>query len=265
MRQKTLKSNMHFAIERTRKKCFLIENDETIDVCFDINVEIILIDESFFRRQSFDVFIRKMITFLTIRDFDTNQHEIANYAIYFIYFEKIKNDISFKIIIRREIHLISHFKINMLINNDVICFENIVIDSTNIKIYIDSCDVIVSIKIRFRDAQTQQRFIHARKTIILSSRNYLIISIHQFNDELLDDRDFFFESNDIDFIFYVHLIDFFIKTILIFNDTNQIIKIFRNFQLNKLIEFDYSHFFHVDENFVKKLIIRHFKIIHQFS
>ena len=32
-----------------------------------------------------------------------------------------------------------------------------------------------------------------------------------------------------------------------------------------MIEFDYSHVFHVDENFVKKLIVRHFKIIHQFS
>ena len=93
--------------------------------------------------------------------------------------------------IRCEIHLISHFKINMLVDNDVICFENIVIDSTNKKIYIDSCDVIVSIEIRFRNAQTQQRFIHARKAIILSSRNQLIISIHQFNDELFDDRDFF--------------------------------------------------------------------------
>ena len=248
-----------------KEKCSLIENDEVIDVCFDTNVEIILIDEIFFRRQSFDVLIRKMITFLTIRDFDTNQHEISDYAICFMYFEENKDDISFKAMIRREIHLISHFKINMLIDNDVICFENIVIDSTNKKVYIDNCDVIVSIEIRSRDAQTQQRFIHARKTITLSSRNQLIISVHQLNDELFDDRDFFFESNDIDFILYAHLIDFFIKTILIFNDTNQIIKIFRNFRLNKLIEIDYSHVFHVDENFVKKLIVRHSKIIHQFS
>ena len=206
-----------------------------------------------------------MITFLTIRDFDTNQHEISDYAICFMYFEKNKNDISFKVMIRREIHLISHFKINMLINNNVICSENIVIDSTNKKIYIDNCDVIVSIEIRSRNAQTQQRFIHAKKTIILSSRNQLIISIHQLNDELFNNRDFFFESNNIDFIFYVHLIDSFIKTILIFNDTNQIIKISRNFRLNKLIKIDYSHVFHVDENFVKKLIVHHFKIIHQFS
>ena len=90
-----------------------------------------------------------MITFLTIRDFDTNQHEISDYVICFMYFEKNKNDIFFKIMIRREVHLILYFKINMLINNDVICFESIVINSMNKKIYIDSCDVIVSIKIRF--------------------------------------------------------------------------------------------------------------------
>ena len=245
----------------------MTKNDETIDVCFDIDVDVNLINENFFRRQNFDVSIRKMIIFLTIRDFDTNQHETINYVICFLYFENTqKNDVFFKIIIRRKMHLISHFKINMLIKNDIIIFENIVIDSTKKQIHIDNCDIIVFVKIRFRNTQTQQRFIHAKKIIILSSRNQLIISIHQFNDELFENRDFFFEFDDTKFIFYVHLIDFFIKIVLISNDIDKIIKIFRNYRLNKFVEFDYSHVFHIDnENeSIQKLTIRTFKSNHKF-
>ena len=243
----------------------MTENDETTDVCFDTDVDVTLTDENFFRRQNSTVFIRKMIISLIVRDFDTDQHEIADYAIVFMYFENTtKSDVFSKIMIRREIHLISHLKINMLINNNIICFEDIVIDSINKKIYIDNCDVTVSIEIRFRNSQTQQRLIHAKKTIILSSRNQLIISIHQLSDELFDDRDFLFESDDTKFIFYAHLINFSIKVVLISNDIDKTIKIFKNFRLNKLIELDYSHVFHVDsgEDFFN-LIARLFKSTHK--
>ena len=110
------------------KKCSLIENDEATNVCFDIDANVILIDENFFHRQNFHVFIRKMITSLIVRNFDTNEYETMDYVICFIYFENTKNDVSFKLMICREIRLISHFKINMLIKIDVIIFENI--DST---------------------------------------------------------------------------------------------------------------------------------------
>ena len=100
---------------------------------------------------------------------------------------------------------------------------------------------------------------------MLSLRNQLTISIHQLNDKLFDDRDFFFELNDTNFILYAHMINFFIKAILIFNNTNQIIKIFKNFRLSKLIEFDYFHAFYIDndENFAE-LIARLFKSAHKF-
>ena len=60
------------------------------------------------------------------------------------------------------------------------------------------------------------------------------------------------------------MIDVFIKIVLVINDSNKIVRMFRNCRLRKLIELDFSHVFYVenDDNFAK-LIIRKFKVEHK--
>ena len=76
----------------------------------------------------------------------------------------------------------------------------------------------------------------------------MIIFIYHFVDELLVNRDFLFEFDESNFILYVHIIDVDIKIVLIINDSNSVVKISRNFRLNKLVEFDFSQIYHLDEN-----------------
>ena len=104
-------------------KIVLIENVETEEVCLNIDSEIILSNIDFQQRQNSNVSMRIMIISLIVRDIDTNQHQINKYIINNMYFVDEKNDKFVKIMIRREIHLMNDFKINMLINNDVIDFE----------------------------------------------------------------------------------------------------------------------------------------------
>ena len=82
--------------------------------------DVILIDKIFWQKQNFDVFVRIMTTLLIVRDLSTNQYQIVDYVIVLMYFINEKNDKSTKIMIRWEMHLINNFKINMLINNDII-------------------------------------------------------------------------------------------------------------------------------------------------
>ena len=161
-------------------------------------------------------------------------------------------------------HLINYWKINILIDNDVIDSKNIVINFINKKTFIRNCDVKMLVEVRTREIYAQQRSIYAKKIITFSSRNQLTIFVHYLVDELSFDRDFLFELNDIEFSLYVHLIDAFTKTILLVNDTNEVIRISRNFRLNKLIKLNYSQVFYLKKNFdITKLIIRKLKFNHK--
>ena len=161
-------------------------------------------------------------------------------------------------------HLIKNLKINIFINIDIIISKNIIINLAKKKIVIQNYDIIIFFEIRSRFNYIQQRFIHAKKIITLSLRNQLIISIYYFVDDLSNDRNFLFELENTNFILYAHVIDVFTKIILVINDTNKIVRVFRICRLSKLIELDFSHVFYVenDDNFAK-LIIRKLKFKHK--
>ena len=161
-------------------------------------------------------------------------------------------------------HLIKKLKINIFIDINVIISKSIIIDLIKKKIVIQNCDIIVFLEIRFRFNHVQQRFIHVKKIITLFSRNQLIIFVHYFVDDLSNNRNFLFESKNTNIILYTHVIDVFIKVVLVINDTNKIVRIFRNCRLSKLIELDFSHVFYVEnnDNFAK-LIIRKLKFEHK--
>ena len=152
-------------------------------------------------------------------------------------------------------HLIKNLKINIFIDIDIIILENIIIDLIKKKTFIQNCDVIVFLEIRSRFNHVQQRFIHAKKIITFLSRNQLIIFVYYFVNDLSNDRNFLFESKNINLILYAHVVNVFTKTILVINDIDKIVRVSRNCRLNKLIELDFSHVFYVenDDNFAKLL------------
>ena len=133
----------------------------------------------------------------------------------------------------------------MLINNNIITLKNIVIDTQKQQTNIRNCNVIALLKIKFKTIYVQQHSIYVKKIVVLSLYIRLIVVVHNFFDNLFIDRDFFFEFNDIEFILYVYLVDFFIKIILITNNTNQFIKISRNFRLKKLVKLNSLYIFQI--------------------
>ena len=67
-----------------------------------------------------------------------------------MYFIDEKNDKSTKIMIRRKVYLINNFKINMLINNDVIDSKRWNINLNKKETLIESCEIIITIDIQRR-------------------------------------------------------------------------------------------------------------------
>jgi len=84
-----------------------------------------------------------------MRDLDTFKHSSNEYAILSLYFFSKNNEDNLVMTkITQEVHLMNDFKINMLIENNLIDFEEIIIDVVSKSIFINNCDVIVSIKVK---------------------------------------------------------------------------------------------------------------------
>ena len=226
---------------------------ESTNVCLDIDVDVSLINRTFFKTQTSNTFVRTMIFSLQIRDLSTNRHQIWKYVVCDIYLSKSKNDKNVISLIQREVHLVNNFKINMLIDNDIIESEQFIIDMKIKQTIIENIDVSISIEVKSTKTSLQ-RVIHLKKTAIISSHIEMIISVHNVN--LFVFRDFLFESKNTKLIMYVHLIDVSITAILIRNDKNVSVKISRNYRLDRVFELDFSNVFHIEESDD----VRHFAI-----
>ena len=240
-------------------KIFLIENENSTSVCADIETKITFADTMFFNITVKNISIKTMITSITVRKLNTTKHSIDKYVIVFMYFsEKNNHDELVKAKITRKVYFVNNLKTNMLIKNNVLRSKKFNIFTFTSTVYIESCEIIISIFIKNRFI-SQSAAIHFIKTRIISSHTKISISIHKI---LLSKRDYFFEFVEINFSIYSHVVDTAINVVLIRNNNVESIKIFKNFRLNKLIEIKHFNVFHVESRF-SDLVIRIFKSKHK--
>jgi hypothetical protein len=232
-----------------------IKNEKT-QICLDTDCSVILTNENFIRMHEAYYIIRRMTTSLNVRDLEINKHQISKYIIVSIYFaEKIAEEKLIRRVIHREVHLVNDLKVNMLIENDILDFENISIDDVNSKIIIASCqNMIISIEIRTLIKDMINKILHVRFIMIISSHSMTIILIHRSN--LSSNRNFLFESADLIIFMYAHTLNNFINDVMIKNEFSKLIKISRNARLETIIEILYLNVFHVDFSDVNHIDIQ---------
>ena len=240
----------------------LNKNETSKSACLDTEVEVILIDIQYFKNKFKNISIRTIISSITIRDLRSIKHSTNKYACCLMYFsEKNEDDQSIFAEIIKKIHLIDNLKVNLLIDNNVLNFELIDIFIFINTVFIENCNVIVSIVVKFRSF-SQTKSIHTTKENKISSHSKLAISIHKI---VTFDRDYIFESKKIaNFAVYAHLMNYNIKTILVRNDIHNTVQISRNFRLRNLIEIDFSNAMHVDTDHFD-LILKRSKYFHKSS
>ena len=120
-------------------------------------------------------------------------------------------------------HLIKELKTNLFIENDILSSEMIDISNSTESIYIDSCDVIISI-ITKTDIRSQFKSIHALKAFMISSKSKCLISVH--NIISLSNRNFLFEPwKTTNLSIYAHILDSETSSILVRNDQNRAIMV----------------------------------------
>ena len=111
---------------------------------------------------------------------------------------------------------------------------------------------------------SQQRSIYIKKTTIISFKSKIIVDIYYLSISLFKNRDFLFESNELNVTMYAHLLDASTEVVLVRNDSEQTVRMSRNLRLSRIIEIDYFNVFQVDEELLN-LTKKNSKITHKFS
>ena len=177
----------------------------------------------YFKNKFKDIQTRIMITSITDRSLEIIKYSTNKYAICFIDFTEIdeQNNSAFAEIIK-EIYLIDNLKTNLFIEKDILSAKFIDIFTFINIAFIDNCNVIILIIIRFKSFSHTKIF-HIKKSQSILSHSKMIVSIYNVKTF---ERDYIFEFEQIANLFiYVHIIDTDIKTILIQNDNDGTIQI----------------------------------------
>ena len=205
-----------------------------------------------------------MTTSLTVYDLKIIKYKIDEYVIISIYVYD-KDDIiekSIRTYFIKEMHIVDDFKINIFIENDIDESESISISLKNKTVYISSYGMTVSLKIKIIEIIID-KLVHLRKTTIISFKIELSIEIHYF---AVQDQKYLFESKKIpNLTAYAHLINAFIKIILIRNEFDISIQIFRNYRFGKLTKINYVNAFHIlndENNNIRELVVKRFRSFH---
>ena len=128
----------------------------------------------------------------------------------------------------------------MFFDNNVINSKKIVFNVTKKSVVINSINVIIILKSRLIK-NVVLKLVHLRKSIIVLIRIKIIVNVH--NACLLKNKNFLFEFNNnvIELIMYAYFVNVFTFSILIRNNKNYSIKIFKNARFDKIIEINFSN------------------------
>ena len=185
-----------------------------------------------------ELFVKIITNSVIIRKIEFNKHKTSEYVIILLYFS---DENVIVILTSREIYIVDDFKANVLINMNIMILEKIDILTSQAKVEIDNYDINVFIEVRIR-GYVVVHSMYVKKFIIISPHTQLAISIHHVN---LSIRDFFFEPDQLNLTLYAHFVDSSLSAILIRNNSNQYIKIFRNLRFGIIQKADFDNCYHI--------------------
>lgn len=102
-------------------------------------------------------------------------------------------------------HLVDNLKTNILIKNNFIDFKKIVINIASKFAHIENCVIIIDLKVKITCIIVHER-IYVKKVIDVSFK--LEITISMYYMFISSDRDFLFESNELNLSLYAYLVNF---------------------------------------------------------
>ena len=229
----------------------LFSSNIDIHVCIDTECEAIFENKIFVKNKCSEIKIHIMTFSLRVKDIDATIHEINEYVQISLYFFEQKNDKSALTCITKEIYLMNDLKAKLLIENDFFESKSFIIDINSKKASIISCEIIIDLSIKQRDSFVK-RNIHAMKTTLIRSKIEINVSA---KFSVSDNKNFLFKSiKETNFTLFHHVVNSYINEIMIRNDSSHIVKNFKNFCLENVIELSYNECFQIESTKIHRAL-----------
>ena len=192
--------------------------------------------------------IKKMIFFISIRDVGNKIVNTNKYVIIIAYVNEIINNITKIICFTIKIHFVNDLKINILFETNIMTFQEMIMNLKTRILKFEKCQKLqISIDVIARIQSHFKRIIRNKFSIIIIS-NIIAKILIVYNDITLKNRDFLFESNcsqNFEFTneILIHVVNFTILIILIYNVTIAFIRLSRKIRFEALFEYKQNDVF----------------------
>ena len=145
------------------------------NLCLNIDCAMSLIDRKWLHVLLSNVVVRQIAEFVMIREIDDREHFSADYVNLDFYIDdKIKNK-SIIVHIKRDVHIVDNLKIKILIDFDIICSKEMIVDLQKWKFTIVNCDLTISI-ICTSTTSRVNRIFRFKQIVIISTHTIMIVS-----------------------------------------------------------------------------------------
>ena len=221
---------------------------EESDISFDSEYEITLNNRAYLLKNVPELKIKKMIFFISIRDVGNKIVNTNKYVIIIAYVNEIINNITKIICFTIKIHFVNDLKINILFETNIMTFQEMIMNLKTRILKFEKCQKLqISIDVIARIQSHFKRIIRNKFSIIIIS-NIIAKILIVYNDITLKNRDFLFESNcsqNFEFTneILIHVVNFTILIILIYNVTIAFIRLSRKIRFEALFEYKQNDVF----------------------
>ena len=215
---------------------------EESEVSLDSGCNVTLGDRAYLLKHVSDLEIKKMTSFISIRDVSNKIVSTDKYAMITIYIKEIVDDIERSACLTMKIYIMNDLKTNILIETNIITSQEITMNLKTRTIKLERCQRLnISIDVVARTQPHFKRIIRIKSSITIASNITTEVPI-AYNDTIPEDRDFLFEpdcaqefesANEI----FAHIVDFTISMIQIYNVTAVPIRLPRKARLEALYEY----------------------------
>ena len=238
-----------------------IEKIINLKNCFDFDCPMICENRKMFHDKISNLIIKQLDKSIFVRDINNSMHNINEYVVIFCFMkEKLSDDSNHLSKFIMKMHLINDFKINTLIDTNVMKSQKMNLFFVDNILIIDVCkNLQISIDTIIKSNFNNRRTIQTRHVIIIFFHFTIEISIIYQNadkqHDLSNDRDYFFEFQcskqiqlDENDNIFAHIMNAFMFKILARNITNQTIKLFRRCRLETIIDYEQANCYQLISN-----------------
>ena len=218
---------------------------ELVKLCVDFECIMSLVDRKHLAATKSNVIIRRVSNFIRIRDIEHRLHDNSEYIeLDFYISDKLFDETSVIAHFRRKIHIVDDFRINALLEVDIIKFEKAVLDFEFRVFILRGCDGLqVTMNIVFKSHRIT-RVVRFAILVIISPHICMTVSIKIRGNSLSKDRDYSFESKQnfqalgSEGGFFNHVTNAHIVVVQVRNASNKAYILFKNVKIGMLRNYE---------------------------